>query len=105
MPVALTKGFNQKCCDCGIAIRKEEIAYEIRGDFIDYIEHRPGQISILLCSGCRERLIQNTNLDMGDAILKRKEIEREGPGPLKPLVFPDVELDDYRAPDGGPFGI
>jgi hypothetical protein len=95
----------EKCCDCGIAISKQEIAYEIRGDFIDYIEHTPGQINITLCSGCRERLIHNTNIDQGDAILKRKEIEREGPGPLKPLVFPDVEIEDYRAPDGGPYGI
>jgi hypothetical protein len=35
MPVTLTAGLNVKCCLCGIALYKEEIAYEIRGEFID----------------------------------------------------------------------
>jgi hypothetical protein len=105
MPVALTKGLNHKCCDCGIALKKEEIAYEVTGSYIDYIDHIPGQFNGLFCSGCRERILHNFQSDQGDAILKRKEIEKDGPGPLKPLVFPDTEIDDFRTPDGAGVGM
>lgn len=105
MSVALTLGLTEKCSDCGIALKKNEIAYEIRGEYIDYIEHSPGEINILLCYGCRERILHNIHSDQGDAILKRKEIEREGPGPKKPLVFPEPEIEDFRTPDGGGVGM
>jgi hypothetical protein len=105
MSVALTLGLTHKCCDCGIALKKEEIAYEIRGEYIDYIEHIPGDISIILCSGCRERMLHNMQSSQGDAILKRKMIEKDGPGPLKPLVFPEPEIDDFRTPDSAGTGM
>jgi len=76
--LTITAGLTQKCCDCGIALYEEEIAYEIRGEFIDYIERQPGEISVLLCSGCRERIIENTRASQGDAILKRKLLEADG---------------------------
>ena len=104
--IALTMGLNNKCCDCGIALYKEEIAYEISGGYIDYIEHAPGQISVLLCSGCRERILHNIHADQGDAILKRKELEREGAKTDIPkLDFPDTEIDDFRTPDGSGVGM
>jgi hypothetical protein len=105
MQITVTKGLDFKCCDCGIALYKQEIAYEIVGDCIDYIEHTPGDIRVILCSGCRERLIQNTNLSQGDAILKRKLIERDGAGPLKPIIIPDTDIDDYRTPDSAGVGM
>jgi len=111
MPVTLTLGLNQKCCDCGIALYKEEIAYEIRGEFIDYIEHQPGEISILLCSGCRERLIHNTNISQGDAIMKRKLLEADGAKVSPKLDFSYAEDEflkdnlDFRAPDDVGNGI
>jgi hypothetical protein len=107
MPIALTKGLDHKCCDCGIAIRSEEIAYEIHGGYIDYIKHEPGQITILLCSGCRERLLQNIHADQGDAILKRKELEREGAKSEMPkLDFSHADTDfDIRTPDSAGTGM
>ena len=79
MSIALTLGLNQKCCDCGIALYDQEIAYEIVGHYIDYIDHKPGEIQgLLFCSGCRDRILHNLKTDQGDAILKRKELEREG---------------------------
>jgi len=105
MPVTLTKGLDCKCYDCGIALKKTEVAYEIRGEYIDYVEHETGEIDITLCTGCRDRVLEYLKKDQGDAILKRKEIEREGPGPKKPLVFPEPEIDDFRTPDSGGVGM
>ena len=107
MPIALTLGLSNKCCDCGIALYKEEIAYEVTGTYIDYIEHCPGQITILLCSGCRERILHNLHADQGDAILKRKELEREGAKKEMPkLDFSHADTDvDIRTPDNTGVGI
>jgi hypothetical protein len=102
MPITLTAGLNAKCCLCGIALYKEEIAYEIRGEFIDYIEHQPGHISVILCSGCRERLIHNTNICQGDAILKRKLLEAEGA--KKPVPQIDVSEAGEAFLNEHPFG-
>lgn len=106
MPVALTLGLNQKCSDCGIALYKDEIAYEITGTYIDYIDHVPGEINILLCSGCRERLLHYLHSDQGDAILKRKELERDGAKRKMPsLDFPVETPDEVKMPDGGGVGM
>jgi hypothetical protein len=109
MPVALTKGLNQKCCDCGIALYSQEIAYEITGTYIDYIEHVPGQITVLLCSGCRERLLHNLHADQGDAILKRKELEREGAkhtiAQIEAFSEEDLSDIDFRTPDNTGVGM
>ena len=108
MPVALTKGLNNKCADCGIAVYPLEIAYEISGSYIDYIKHVPGQITILLCSGCRERILQNLHADQGDAILKRKELEREGAKHTVPqldIEDPDLSEIDFRTPDNTGTGM
>ncbi len=110
MPVALTKGLNHKCCDCGIALKQNEVGGEFIGRIVDYGEHKTTEFDgvtsrLLLCSGCLERLKEIRAKDQGDAILKRKEIEKDGPGPLKPLVFPDTEIDDFRTPDGAGVGM
>ena len=106
MPIALTKGLDQKCYDCGIALHKLEVAYEIRGEFVDYIEHKTGTIDITLCSGCRDRLVEFLKKDQGDAILKRKELEREGAKKEMPkLDFPDTAIDDFRTPDNTGVGM
>lgn len=106
MTIALTWGLNSKCCDCGIALYDQEIAFEIVGRYIDYIDHKPGEIVLLYCSGCREKIVHNAHTDQGDAILKRKELEREGAKKEIPkLEFPDVTIDDFRTPNGGGTGI
>lgn len=110
MPVTLTLGLNHKCCDCGIALRKEEIAYEVQGGYIDYIEHSPGQINMLFCSGCREKILQHLHSDQGDAILKRKLLEADGAKEPPKLDFSHAEEEfkdnlDFRAPDDVGNGI
>ena len=42
MPVALTKGLNHKCCDCGIALKQNEVGGEFIGRIVDYGEHKIG---------------------------------------------------------------
>ena len=103
MPIILTKGLTEKCSDCGIALYKEEIALEIRGEFIDYIEHKPGEISIIFCSGCRERILNYLNMSIGDAILKRAELDNVPVA--KPITVSETEIDDFRTPDDAGVGI
>lgn len=79
MPVALTKGLSEKCCDCGIALKKIEIDGEIDGSFSDYGEHEQGTLRLRFCSGCWGRIKEILHKDQGDAILKRKELENGGP--------------------------
>jgi hypothetical protein len=106
MSVALTLGLTHKCCDCGIALKKEEVAGAfVAGRLVDYANRETEYIDdekpIEFCSGCLGRIKEHRAKDQGDAILKRKELERDGPGPLKPLVFPEPgEIEDFRAPDG-----
>ena len=116
MPIALTKGLDFRCCTCGIALRAEEIAYEIvDGLYVDYITHKPGRITgMLFCSGCRDKLYLNNASDQGAAIMKRKELERDGAQdtgivkikvtndtPKKPIEFEDTyQYDQNDFPDG-----
>jgi hypothetical protein len=77
MPIALTLGLDFKCCDCGIALKKKEVDAEISGTYSDHGEHEQGCIELKFCSGCWERIREISRKDQGDAILKRKELERE----------------------------
>jgi len=101
VPITLTKGLDQKCYDCGIALNQLEIAYEIRGEFVDYIERKTGTINITLCSGCRERIIEYLKKDQGDAILKRKELERDNPR-MPAVDYAEAEKEFI---DNNPFGV
>lgn len=111
MPVTLTKGLDEKCCDCGIALKKIEIDGEfVGGNFIDYGEHTQtyidgDRITMKFCSGCKERIKTYLNKDQGDAILKRKELEKDEP--FKPLSLPDVDIEghDVKMPDGAGVGM
>jgi hypothetical protein len=105
MPVTLTKGLDEKCCDCGIAIRKIEVDGELEGRYADYGEHEQGDIHLKFCSGCWGRIKEILKKDHGDAILKRKELEREGAKEARPLTFPDPDIDDFRTPDGAGVGM
>ncbi|MGD0535918.1 MAG: hypothetical protein ABR999_10860 [Methanoregula sp.] len=87
MPIALTKGLNQQCAYCGIAIKDEEIAGQIDGQYVDYLKHRTGVIDrMLFCSGCWEHIELSNKSNLGDAILKRKELEAEG-AKTEPIVL------------------
>ena len=106
MPIALTKGLDNKCCDCGIALHKREIDGELDGRYSDYGEHEQGDMHLKFCSGCWGRIKEILKRDQGDAILKRKELEREGAKKEIPkLDFPDVAIDDIRTPDPNGVGM
>ena len=81
MRVTQTRGLDEKCTGCGIALHKHEIAFEVNGQYIDYTEHCPGDINLTLCSGCRDRILHNIQMDQGDAILRRIELDNEKRGP------------------------
>lgn len=104
MPPALTvtKHLTHRCGVCGIAISSKEIAFEISGRYIDYTEHVSGPANILLCGGCREKLLQNLGEEQGIAILRRLEIE--GDGKKSP---PPINTDEAHQKFLGenPFGI
>jgi hypothetical protein len=78
MKAVTTRSLKHRCSVCGIAIQSHEIAYEITGQSIDYIEHEPGMINLLLCVGCREKILHNLTLDQGTAIMFRKALEADG---------------------------
>ena len=106
MPIALTKGLDEKCHLCGFALRKKEIEAEIMGTFVDYGEHKTGTLNLTFCSECWGKIKEFGNKDQGDAILKRKELERdEEKKEMLKLDFPDTEIDDFRAPDGSGVGM
>jgi hypothetical protein len=106
MPIALTKGLDEKCHLCGFALRKKEIEAEITGTFVDYGERKTGTINLTFCSECWGGLTEISKRDQGDAILKRKELEREGAKKEMPkLDFPDTEIDDFRTPDNTGVGM
>jgi len=106
MPIALTKGLDEKCHLCGFALRKGEIDAQINGTYVDYGEHDYGTITLTFCSECWGKIKEFGKKDQGDAILKRKELEREGTKKEMPkLDFPDTEIDDYRTPDNAGVGM
>lgn len=108
MPIALTKGLDEKCCDCGIALYKKEITGELGGWFIDYVEHEEGDVHLKFCSGCWERIKEIMKRDQGDAILKRKELEREGAKHTPAQIDVFIENDDnfdFRTPDPNGVGM
>jgi hypothetical protein len=77
MSVALTKGLDDKCCVCGIALYQNEIAGELWGTYVDYLKHERGSMAVHFCSECWNRILEITNKGQGEAIMKRKELERE----------------------------
>jgi hypothetical protein len=76
MPVSIVAELEDKCVDCGIALKLIEVAGEIQGSFADYLKHEMGSVRMTFCSGCWERITETMMKDQGDAILKRKELER-----------------------------
>jgi len=109
MPIALTKGLDEKCCDCGIAIHKKEIDGELEGRYADYGEHEQGGMRPKFCSGCWGRIKEILKKDQGDAILKRKELEREGAkhaiAQLDTFTDKDLTGIDFRTPDDAGVGM
>lgn len=111
MPISITKGLEEKCHDCGIALYKIEIDGEIRGEFVDYGRHEQGMINLTLCSGCWDRLRENMKKEQGDAILKRAELDNI-PKKDHPLDYSGA-IDEYLndnpqgpdLPDGTGAGI
>ena len=109
MPVTLTLGLNHKCCDCGIALKANEIAGEIIGRLVDYGDHKTMEFDgvtarLMLCSGCLGRIKEYWAKDQGDAILKRKLLEADGAKEPPKLDFSHAEEEfkdnlDFRAPD------
>lgn len=71
------KGLNQKCGFCGIALYDKEIDGEIMGEYIDYGRHIRGPLTMTFCSECWGRLVKNTETDQSDAIMKRKQLDRD----------------------------
>lgn len=71
------------CVMCGHALSKYEIGGEIRGSYSDYIEHVPGEISVVYCIECWQKtkeIIAN-GLDQGikvrNALAKQDNDDRE----------------------------
>ena len=107
MQITLTKGLNWKCCDCGIALYKEEKALELIGKCIDFIDHKTSDMredEFIFCSGCRERIMENHSRYLGDAILKRKELEKDG-HVSKKLDFSDTVNDYLQGLQDNPTGF
>jgi hypothetical protein len=81
--LTITKGLTEKCCDCGIALKDKEVDGELIGKIVDYGEHKTYEFDgitdrLPLCSGCLGRMKENRAKDQGDAIMKRKELDKDG---------------------------
>jgi predicted Rdx family selenoprotein len=62
--------------DCRMALRKEEIAAEILGTFVDYFERIPAaDIRITYCYECWEKLKEGQTSNMRTAIARRRAFE------------------------------
>lgn len=77
MNSSVTRGLDWKCCMCGFAIKRKEIAGEIHGDYTDFEAHEVGSIDLQFCGECWGKMNQFLNEDQGNAILRRKALERE----------------------------
>ena len=64
-----------KCGDCGFAIYKVEIAGEVYGSFIDYNTKDRGQISILFCGECWDKVKNHAAANIRSGIAKRRALE------------------------------
>lgn len=71
------QGLNQKCGICGIALYDLEVEGYVSGEYIDYKTHIHGPAEFTFCSECWGRIRDNAESDMGDAIMKRKQLERK----------------------------
>jgi hypothetical protein len=65
------------CCGCGHAISKYEIGGEIRGTYSDYLEHVPGEITIVLCIECWEKTKQIVSGGLQQGIRVRNTLSRQ----------------------------
>jgi len=64
-----------KCCDCGFAIYKAEVAGEVYGSFIDYNTKDRGQIALLYCGECWDKIKTNADAPIRTSIAKRRALE------------------------------
>jgi hypothetical protein len=64
-----------KCCDCGFAMYKVEVAGEVYGSFVDYDTRDRGQIALLYCWECWGKLKGNADSPMREAIARRRALE------------------------------
>lgn len=103
MQAVSIRNLTHRCSFCGVAITPKEIAYEITGQSIDYIEREPGAISLILCEGCRDRLLHNISKDQGEAIMQRKLLEADGAA--KPAQAIDTTYAKKEFLEDHPFGI
>jgi len=75
--ITITDKLTEKCYICGIAIYPQEIALELNGMIVDYIDHALSNGNITLCSECREKIKQNTAEDQSAAVLRRAALDRQ----------------------------
>jgi hypothetical protein len=67
--------FVDYCNICGFALMQHEVAGDISGTYINYVEHRNGSIQLSLCVDCQNKILEIIEGGADKAINRRLEIE------------------------------
>jgi hypothetical protein len=67
------------CGFCGIALKREEIAGELSGDYVNFVEKEIGNMTITFCPDCQNKVIEFIVGDMDKAIGRRIGLEGQEP--------------------------
>ena len=108
-----SKGLDDRCCYCGIALYKHEISACCNGTYIDYDAHDFGEVEILFCSECWTRIKKNMDEEQSEAIMRRLELDNTKKYSNKKQLSFDHAEDEflnenpfgYKAPDETNGGI
>ena len=71
--------FDDYCSLCGIALRTNEIAADIRGDFVTFDDRGIGSIQMTLCADCLNKVIEIGLRGMDGAVARRIGLDDQPP--------------------------
>ena len=63
------------CQICGIALYDSEVAGEIQGDYIDYLNRHTGEASIVFCHECWVNVLDKFNGGIEEAVRRRRMLD------------------------------